>query len=498
MNDRLRNSCLLLLCLFFWQGQGETKTQAVVADQSNVTAGLSSADLQITTKSPAARAHFLEGVAKYQGLHRADAFVNWRKALQEDPNFALCHIYISLFSQDPLEQVAESEKALASRKFASREEQLVIDWLSASSKGQWIPAIQAMNEATHQYGEHKQILWLAGAWLARREQLQRALPLLERLTRMDPGFADAWNRTAYGYARTLQYDKAFVAMKRYTELLPNEPNPEDTSGEISRSAGRLEDALAHYRAALKIDPEFIDSQLGLADTYAVMGDEPRARVEYAIAIQKATKAQAVLWSMQSAATYVREGDYENADKAFQAAGRQAHESGFENLEAAACRQMAMYQSDGARAKQLLDEAAAILGGKHRVSTQVVNLELAEVLRTRIYRALQENDVPAAEAALKQLQDLAAGMSDANLDLISESATGSVLVARGKYQEAIPHLEEDLRNPYAMRSLVVAYEKTGNKEGASRVSRRLAAFSEPMLAQALVVAAFRKSMAATGN
>jgi tetratricopeptide (TPR) repeat protein len=424
--------------------------------------------------------------------------VNWRKAVQEDPNFALCHIFLTLLSQDPLEQVAEREKALASRKFISREEQLVIDWLSASSKGQWIPAIQAMNQATHQYSEHKKILWLAAFWLYRQQQWERALALLERLTQMDPGFADAWNRSAYCYARTQQYDKAFAAMKRYRELLPNEPNPEDSSAEISRSAGKLEDALAHYRAALKIDPAFTDSQLGLADTYAVMGDEPRARAEYAIAIQKATKVQAVVWGMQSAATYVREGDYGSADKAFQAAKSQAHENGFEDLEAAACRQMAMYQPDSARAKQLLDEAAAILGGKHRVSTQVANLELAEVLRTRVYRALQENDMPAAEAALKQLQDLAASTSDANLDSISESATGSVLVAQGKYQEAIPHLEEDLRNPYAMRSLVVAYEKTGNKEGASRVSRRLAAFSEPVLAQALVVPAFRKSMAATGQ
>jgi hypothetical protein len=45
MNGWLRNSCLLLLCVFLWQRQGEAKTLAVVVDKSNVTAGLSSADL---------------------------------------------------------------------------------------------------------------------------------------------------------------------------------------------------------------------------------------------------------------------------------------------------------------------------------------------------------------------------------------------------------------------------------------------------------------------
>jgi ABC-type phosphate transport system substrate-binding protein len=45
MNGWLRNPCLLLLCVFLWQSQGEAKTLAVVVNKSNATAGLSSADL---------------------------------------------------------------------------------------------------------------------------------------------------------------------------------------------------------------------------------------------------------------------------------------------------------------------------------------------------------------------------------------------------------------------------------------------------------------------
>jgi tetratricopeptide (TPR) repeat protein len=451
-------------------------------------------DLQITTKSAAARAHFEAGLAKYQTLHLQEAFANWRKATQEDPNFALAHIYLSQFSQDPAEQVSERDKALASKKFASQEEQLVIDWLSATSKGQWIPAIQAMNEVQSRYPRHKQVLWLAASWLTAQQEWGRSINLYERVIQLDAGFPDAWNSVAYAYARTRQFDKAFSAMQRYTELLPNEPNPQDSFAEISRMAGKYDSALEHYRASLKLDPTFIESQLGLGDTYALMGDEPRARTEYEIALSKATKAQAVMWALQSAATYVREGNYDAADLAFQTAAAQAHENGFGNFEAQAYRIMAMYQKDNGKAAHLLDKATAALSEKHPVAKELLDQELAVVLRTRIYRAVQDSNFVSAVTGLKQLEDLAERGSDATVRSTYNSAAGAIFLAQGKYQDAIAHLEEVERNqdPYALRNLVVAYEKNGDKDRARLAAQDLAGFNEPTIEQALVVPEFRKN------
>src|SRR5579871_4563604 len=98
-------------------------------------------------------------------------------------------------------------------------------------------------------------------------------------------------------------------MQKYTELLPNEANPQDSFAEISRMAGRYDQALSHYHESLKIDPGFVESQLGIGDTYALMGEEAKARVEYSAAVQKAAdKVQKARWSLQSAATYVRENN----------------------------------------------------------------------------------------------------------------------------------------------------------------------------------------------
>ena len=76
-------------------------------------------------------------------------------------------------------------------------------------------------------------------------------------------------------------------MEKYVKLLPNEPNPHDSYGEMLRLSGRFDDALEQYHIALKIDPTFYISQKELGETYAVMGQEERARAEYAKAIDEA-------------------------------------------------------------------------------------------------------------------------------------------------------------------------------------------------------------------
>ena len=80
---------------------------------------------------------------------------------------------------------------------------------------------------------------------------------------------------------------------------PTLPNPQDSYAEILRMSGNFDAALEHYRAALKIDPEFDYSQLGLGDTYALMGNQAQARVEYDKAIQKAhTEADRLSYALQ--------------------------------------------------------------------------------------------------------------------------------------------------------------------------------------------------------
>src|SRR5579859_1643384 len=465
--------------------------------------------MHISTKSPQAHAYFEKAMAKMEMLHTADGLENFRNAVQADPQFALGHIMLTFFSQDPIEQVAEREKALATRANAGPEEKLIIDWLANASQAKWVPAIQAMNEALTSYPHDKHLHWLAGWWLQLdQNQSQRAVAMFEQVMQIDPKFADAYNEAAYCYARQGDLDKAFADIKRYTELVPNEPNPQDSFAEISRMAGRFEDALTHYRMSLKIDPTFHESQLGLGDTYALMGDQARARAEYAKAIATGSPVQKVTWSLQLAATYVREGDLAGADKAFTAVAEQAHAKDFANLEAEAYRSMSLYQLESAASLNLLAKAEAVLHEDHKVPQSLLNQELASVLRTRVEQALaaknpgdnagqnpgQNKDL--AKATLKQLQALAdANDADGIITSALHGAAGAVALAVGDYAEAVNHFEADESNAISMRSLITAYDKNGQQGNARRLGAKLASLNVPLIEQAVVVPEFRKQRAA---
>ncbi|HEV2990286.1 MAG TPA: hypothetical protein VG759_17715, partial [Candidatus Angelobacter sp.] len=164
---RLSMLCMVFICL----------SAAYASDRKG--------DMQVSTKSREARALFQQGLTKIEALHEQAGLVDWRKAVQADPKFALAHILITFFTLDPSEQVAEREKALATRQFASQEEKYIIDWLANASQSLWLPAIQSMNEALQRYPDDKHLAWLAGWWLIlNQKQPARAVSYFERAIRI--------------------------------------------------------------------------------------------------------------------------------------------------------------------------------------------------------------------------------------------------------------------------------------------------------------------------
>jgi len=73
-----------------------------------------------------------------------------------------------------------------------------------------------------------------------------------------------------------------------------------------------------------------------------------------------------------------------------------------------------------------------------------------------------------------------------------------LVQEHKEADAIPHLEEDIGNPFSMQRLVVAYRNTGAADKSNALEFRIAAINEPTLEQALIVPELRLRLAAIPN
>ena len=263
--------------------------------------------LPVTTTSAQARALYEKGMEDYENLYLERCNDDWRAAVKEDPNLAVAWAWIAFNSTDPKEVSAAREKAKALAHKLTPGEQLMIAWIVKVQEGDFIGGISAMNDMLEMYPKDKHVFYLAGNWLMGEEGADQAGKMMEKALALYKNFPAALNDLAYVDARNREFAKAFAAMDRYVALLPKEPNPQDSYGELLRMSGNFEGSLQHYHAALKIDPDFVTSQVGLGDTYALMGNQEQARIEYDKAIRFAhNEADRLSYTMQKAMTWVRD------------------------------------------------------------------------------------------------------------------------------------------------------------------------------------------------
>src|SRR5260370_32287205 len=239
----------------------------------------STTTMPVTASSAKAGALYEKGMQDYENLYLERCNEGVRAAVKEDPNLAVAWAWIAFNSGNPEEVNAARTKAKALAPNLTSGEQLMVGWMVNVQEGDFIAGISAMNDMLEMYPKDKRLLYLAGNWLMGENGDDQAQRMMEKALTVDKNYPAALNDLAYVDATNRRFAKAFSAMDRYVALLPEEPNPQDSYGELLRMAGAFEHSLEHYRAALKIDPDFVTSQLGLGDTYALMGNQEQARTE---------------------------------------------------------------------------------------------------------------------------------------------------------------------------------------------------------------------------
>jgi len=447
--------------------------------------------MPITTSSAKARGLYEKGMADYENLYLERCNEDWRAAVKEDPNLAVAWAWIAFNSSNPQEVSAARAKAKELAPQLTPAEQLMIAWIAKVQEGDYLGGITAMNDMLEMYPRDKHLLYLAGNWLMAENGNDQAERFFEKALAIDKNFPAALNDLAYVDARNRQFTKAFAAMDRYVALLPKEPNPQDSYGELKRMAGDFEGSLQHYRAALKIDPDFITSQLGLGDTYALMGNQEQARTEYDKAIRFAhNEADRLSYGMQKAMTFVRDANYAEADKEYQEIAETAHAKGQDLQEAQAFRHIAEYQTDDNAALRDLKLAEDALHHRTTISPSDRDEELSRILRNRAVRAARAGNQALADQSLQQLETMADRSRNRVIQSSCQGAAGALLMQQKKYQDAIAHLEEDQDNPFTMELLVQAYYQTLDTEKLHEVEARLRGTNVPTMEQALVVPAAR--------
>jgi tetratricopeptide (TPR) repeat protein len=473
---------------------GSQSIPALAQASPSPTSSAASPDrLPLTTTSPEAAKLFEEGLRFSYDTHIDQALDKWREASRKDPNFSRAWAYILWLTFDPIEAKNAAENAQLASRHVTPGEKLLVKWRISTYRGNLVDAIAAMNDLLAMYPRDPEQNFEAGLWLNLHGEYEASAKLLKRALEVDPNFPTALNIMSYDLAAMDRYDQAIAYLKRYAEVEPNEPNPHDSLAEILQQAGRLEESLMEYHQALKLDPTFYSSQLGLGNDYALLGKQDRAREEYAKAFPMMTyePALALNCQMQSAITYAREGNVPQARVQLAALLEQATKLQLNRYRSRIYQDLALLAESRAEAFQQLDQAEAVLqdlgttSGKDRIE------QLARTLRLRARLAAEAGNLEMARATVVRLQKMVRDNSSNNdVERAYNGANGALLAVQSKSSAAIEALQEDPEDPFSMAKLAELQAESGNAQDASETRARLKADYGTALDDWLVVRKFR--------
>src|SRR5437588_9492109 len=249
-----------LSCAFGFQRVAQTAAPHVETASSRVAAHTSAVAplpqqlfgaIPLSTKSEQARKSLELAWDKYENAMYDPAANLARQAAQKDPHSALCYAMVSFAARRGMPDAAALAKAKTLLRRATPDEQLLVRWMTVIQDRNLLPAIASMNDLLKRYPRDKQILYVTGEWLFLEQDNDRARTLLENGLQVDPHFPAALNRLGYLYVDSSNPDpaKAIASLKRYAEVAPASPNPQDSLGEVLREIGDDQGSLEHYHAA---------------------------------------------------------------------------------------------------------------------------------------------------------------------------------------------------------------------------------------------------------
>ena len=487
MNRLFLKSAVLLLPAFLSSGvlanpqqsasvtDSELKSPAEPAAASAPVAGHVFA-FPVATKSKEAQKLVEVALDQYENVLLEDSVASARKATEKDPQFALAYAVWSFAARrnQPDPQAAQKAEQLAIS--SAPEERLLVNFLTAVQKDDMLPAISSMNDLLARFPKDRHALYLTAEWLYFQQDYDRSVKLMEQIIKLDNNFAPAFNMLGYAKVETGDPDpgKALAYVKRYAELLPGQPNPEDSIGEVSRYLGDDQGSLAHYAAALKITPTFITSQIGLGDTYSLMGNFANADSEYRKALTMATNNRDRLHiEYQQALLFFWQGKNAEGLGKLSTLEQKAHTlhepyAEYEIQEASALLQPTAKQ----QLQKLREVEKAYLSPVAGMADSDRNPSLAAIWRDEVRALAQLSEMDKAQQVVAKLENLATKSRDLIVENCYESARGYVFFAQKDYSSAADELSADPHSPLTIKLLVLARKKAGDTKNADAAELHL--------------------------
>jgi len=438
--------------------------------------------IPITTSCEEARDAFLKGRWLLENLRLTDAHGYFLKAVEADPDFALAHLGVANTSPTNQEFFEAFRRAVDTSTNASEGERFLIAALEANVAGEPGVQLAKLEALVALFPEDERAHNAIGNFLFFNQQnYERAISSYRAAIDINPKFASPYNMLGYALRFVGDYPGAEKAFQRYTELIPDQPNPYDSYAELLMKMGRYDESIASYEEALAIDPNFVASYVGIGTNQMFMGQLEDARSTFSKVEENARnngeRRQARFWT---AASYLHEGDFENA---FDEALRLYDVAAETDDRSAMAGDLNLMGNILLRAGRA-DEAA------EKYDAQIEMMQSSDATDEMKEAAARNQKYDLARVALwKADLDAASGLANAYREEVSvhnvrfevqrtHELDGMIALAEGRMDAAIIHLEQaNQQDPQIWLLKARTYAAMGDDESARSACEQVINFNQ---------------------
>ena len=230
-----------------------------------------------TTDSPAALAEMRLGMEASQKYYWQEASRHFAKAHALDPHFAMATRMLmrTVESKERREELRKELAATDRSRLSPREAFLVEYTLAQAAEAPTakLDTIVADYLKKHPRDPYALATQADLCWDARR--WDDAEKTFQRLLALEPNWVDAQNKMGYLSMALGRFAEAEDRFRTYRFVAPDQANPHDSLGELLVLTGRFDEAQRELEAAVRIRPDFCQSYINMMQIARLSGHPER-------------------------------------------------------------------------------------------------------------------------------------------------------------------------------------------------------------------------------
>jgi tetratricopeptide (TPR) repeat protein len=448
-----------------------------------------SKEIPVTTSSKEALSFFQTGRDKIENLELVAAASLFDKAIEKDPQFGLAYLYRAQSGGGFNVARQNMEKAVTLSEKLSEGERLLISYYKANNEGDGQKQKESLDKLLSSYPSDKRVHAVAGEYYYGINDFQQSLDHFRKSSEIDPDYAPVYNMIGYCQSALGNFQSAEKAFQNYIKLVPNNPNPYDSYGELLLKTGKYDESIVQYKKALEKDPSFSTANAGIGNNYVFKGDYTSARKHYQDYYDNSPVVSGKLDALfLKAVSYVYEGKSEDALTSFDEYRALAEQ---EKLIPNAVRSYAFQgftlteSGKPAEATKYFEKADNLIRESTLPESTKENLTTNSML-WKFYYLTANNELDKAMAQAENCKAKVESRKNPGEQMFFNSLLGFYEIKKGDYDKALGYLSKgDTQDPWNWYYTAMAYNKKGDKPNSIRLYDKITNWNVSSLNHAFI-------------